>query len=380
MHFDKLETNATIAIAHRKVERVVNQLIRSYDAVASTLRIGGRKAPYDDLNYEFLGGPNDPLRKKHYDKSLRLLWKAEKEAPQLDFRDCTAREKVLRQNALSSMTPDETEAFEAIPLPAFKEFLNREYSAREKEAIVTILSAIGHGEAYAWMVSTDVLNLVKSTGARAALTMQVMEEAKHFVVLRELIRAFDVPIPRQSVWEYILMERVHKSEGLEKFFGMNVLIEGIALSIFGVMGTLPGLEILKKFHLDESRHTALPTNYFREFPPTKWEQQNPLRKARRLSLILPTLALVPALEEDFAELGIDVFDFGGSVIRKVSTLAERNGFYLPISKDQLLPLLDNLFNSYCQLTRTQHSPRSFTRSETSTGADMLAVEKDIFFS
>jgi hypothetical protein len=132
------------------------------------LHLGGRKGDYDDIHYEFNGGAKDQIRKKHYDKSLRLLWKAEENAPWLDFR----RDKI-----------------------------KAEYTPRERQAIVNVLSLIGHGEAYAWLVSTELLNEVKSTGARGALTMQVLEEAKHFVVLRELLQAFDCEIPRMSIYE-----------------------------------------------------------------------------------------------------------------------------------------------------------------------------------
>jgi hypothetical protein len=105
--------------------------------------------------------------------------------------------------------------------------------------------------------------------------MQVVEEAKHFVVLRELIQAFDVPVPRLSAWEYLLLEGSLKARGLDKFYAMNVVIETIALSIFGLLADKPGLEVLRLFHLDESRHTALPDNYFKEFPMTAWQRSNP---------------------------------------------------------------------------------------------------------
>ena len=101
---------------------------------------------------------------------------------------------------------------------------------------------------------------MKSTGARAALTLQVVEEAKHFVVLRELLQAFEVPIPRQSAWEYLFLEGVLGARGVERLYGMNVLVEGIALGLFGLLNHLPGLEVLRLFHLDESRHTGLPSN------------------------------------------------------------------------------------------------------------------------
>ena len=115
-----------------------------------------------------------------------------------------------------------------------------------------------------------------------------------------------------SIYEYLLLERGFKSKGVEKFFAMNVVVEGFALGLFGMMSTLPGLEILRLFHRDESRHTALPANYLKEFPLTKWQQRNPFAQARRLSLILPLVPAVALGEEDLAELGIDAFDFAGA--------------------------------------------------------------------
>ncbi|MBT6434289.1 MAG: hypothetical protein HOK97_19025 [Deltaproteobacteria bacterium] len=378
MGFDKRKVNARAAKANRVIEEASNRFVRSYHNAIENIGLEGRKAKYDDINYEFIGGAQDRMRKRHYDKSLRLLWKAENITPFLDFKDCTPQERLLQQHAVSAMNDSEKTQIERISLTEYKKFLDSQYTPKEKQAIVSILSAIGHGEAYAWLVSAELLSHVKSTGARAALTMQVLEEAKHFVVLRELLRAFDTPIPRLSIWEYILLEKVYKAEGLEKFFGMNVLIEGIALSVFGVMASFPGLEILRNFHLDESRHTALPGNYLREFPLTYWQKHSPIRKLKRLSMVLPSIALIPYLEEDFAELGIDAFDFGGSVVRKVTTLAERNGFYLPISNEQLMLSLDRLFNGYCSMTRSDHQECSFTQSETTRDPEALKVEDQVF--
>ncbi len=379
MQFNKLPVNERATKIIGDVERVVNHAVRGYDSLKSRLHIGGRKGNYDDANYEFIGGAKDRLRKQHYDKSLRLLWKAQQHAPWLDFRDATNAENQLRDMALRSLTDEEKAARDRMSMPAFKELLDREYTVRQKQAIVNILSAIGHGEAYAWLVSAALLNEVQSTGARGALTMQVLEEAKHFVVLRELLQAFDVPVPRQTAWEYLLLEGVYKSKGLNKFFGMNVIVETIALSLFGLMSTLPGLEVLRLFHLDEARHTALPGNYLREFPLTAWQRRSPLARASRLKLILPALALIPTLEEDMAELGLDAFEFGGSVVRKITTLAQRSGFDLPVDNDKLFALLNKLFNGYCKRTRAGHEWVDFLAAETTVGERELATEHEILF-
>lgn len=174
------------------------------------------------------------------------------------------------------------------------------------------------------------------------------------------------------------MESVAKADGLEKFFGMNVVVEGIALSLFGMLSHLPGLEVLRLFHLDESRHTGLPGNYLKEFPLTPWQSHNPVARARRLKIVLPALMLVPYLEKDLAVLGVDAFAMGGSILRKVGYLAERNGFYLPVPVDMLLLHLERLFNLYCSGTRPGHSYQPYMKMDTTRGERERAVEAEIF--
>ncbi len=378
VEFQKIEVSESAVRFNKRLEAVADRIFRGWDAAMGRLRLGGRAAPYDDYNFEFEGGSSDVLRKRHYDKSLRLLWKAESEVPWLPFRDASRLEKSLEEMAERGMSDTEKTARERLSLPQYRELLNREYTTEQKEAIVAILAAIGHGEAYAWIVSSQLLNVVKSTGARAALTMQVLEEAKHFVVLRELLLAFDVPIRRQCAWEYAFMESVVKAEGLEKFFGMNVVVEGIALSLFGMLSNLPGLEVLRLFHLDESRHTGLPGNYLKEFPLTNWQKHNPVARMRRLRIVMPALMLIPYLEKDLAVLGIDAFAFGGSVLRKVGHLAERNGFYLPVPVDGLLLLFERMFNAYCARTRPAHTYQAYMKMDTTRGERERAVEAEIF--
>ncbi|MBT3983559.1 MAG: ferritin-like domain-containing protein [Bacteriovoracaceae bacterium] len=376
--FKKLPKNQKVIENHEKIENIANTLVRSFDSIMGTIGLGGRKGNYDDYNYQFFGGEKDGLRKKHYDKSLKLLWKAQEHAPWSSFDDCTNGEVELIQLAKSSFNEEEKKEYQRISNSDYKDFLKKTYSLDERKAIANILALIGHGEAYAWMVSTEILNEVKSTGGRAALTAQVLEEAKHFVVLREIVRAFDVEIPRLSAWEYVLLERGFKSKGLEKFFAMNVVVEGFALNLFGMLSHLPGLEILRLFHLDESRHTALPTNYFKEFPMSFWEKHSPIRRIRRFSLILPALPVFVQIESDLAEIGVDGMEFGGSMARKVANLADKVGFHFPMSKDQFASLINLIFNAYCKTTREGHEHRDFMKSETTKGKKELAVEKEVF--
>jgi len=122
------------AVTHR-CERALNAYVRGRDRVLERLHLGGRKADYDDQAYEFVGGPADGLRKKHYDKSLRLLWKAQANAPWLDFRDASRDERTLMDQALRAMNDEEKEARKRLSLPEYKALLDREYSYEQKEAI-----------------------------------------------------------------------------------------------------------------------------------------------------------------------------------------------------------------------------------------------------
>lgn len=378
MEFQKLPVNRKATQLNLEIERLGNRIVRSYDDVLGRLHLGGRAAQYDDVHYEFIGGSGDTLRKKHYDKSLRLLWKGEAALPWSSFRDCNEYERELMELAEKNLSDEERSVRSRITSAEFKAHLDREYTLEQKRSIVAILSAIGHGEAYAWLVSASLLPEVKSTGAKAALTMQILEEAKHFVVMRELMHAFGVEIPRQSVWEYLLLEGALKAKGFDRFFGMNVLVESIALSIFGLFSTMPGLEVLRLFHLDESRHTALPANYFKEFPLSRWQKKSPVARMRRLKMALPALPLIMLLEADLAVLGIDAFDFAGSVMRKVTHLSERAGFLQPEEAAVQTRIFNQAFNAYCKATRPSHRYKNFLSSETTTGAAELAVEREAF--
>jgi hypothetical protein len=371
MSIHALPYNHKAAAVNRWIEARANGLFRAID------RARGRAANYDDERYEFVGGAGDGLRRKHYDKSLRLLWKAERAAPWSTFHDATALEREVGDEALRGMSAEERAVHERVTSESFRALLRESYTPAQRRALVKILSAIGHGEAYAWLVSASLMTEVKGTGARAALTMQVLEEAKHFVVLRELVQAFGEPVPRQSAWEYLLLEKTLRARGFDRFFGMNVLVETIALTIFGMLESLPGLDVLRLFHLDESRHTALPANYFKEHPAGD-SMNRALGRTRRLLMALPALPLVLYLEPELAELGIDAFDFAGSILRKVAILSVRAGFVDQPRADAQSAFFNALFNRYCELTRPAHAHRDYMAAETTKGEAAARVEKEVF--
>ena len=84
------------------------------------------------------------------------------------------------------------------------------------------------------------------------------------------------------------------------------------------------------------------------------------------------------MEPDLAELGIDSFEFGGSMGRKILILAQQAGFYMPMSPKQVSWLLNTIFNSYCKATRDEHETTDYLRSETTFGVRERRVEREVF--
>ena len=126
MELQKLTVNPRATQLNLEVERLGNRIVRSYDDVLGRLHLGGRAAKYDDVHYEFIGGSGDTLRKKHYDKSLRLLWKGEAALPWSSFRDCNEYERELMDLAEKHLSDEERALRSRITSHEFKGLRDRE--------------------------------------------------------------------------------------------------------------------------------------------------------------------------------------------------------------------------------------------------------------
>ncbi len=308
---------------------------------------------YDDRKACFIGGEMEQLTHRNYEKALSHLWKAEMVAPYLGFRDGSRADKVA--GASGTVVGDLTR--EGGPTPVVEtrdlvdvvrsEDVRREfassYSPAEREAIAQIMSLLAHGEAYALYTSATLLPIVQGTGAKVGMAMQVMEEAKHFMVLREMLRVLDEvkPLPASA---RMLFESIARKRYYHKLFGMNVVLESFATNLFSHFEDYPGLRhIMRPFHMDESRHCAFPQTYaaLGNIPD---HVTNDIKYQRaRVRMLLPAIPLVFDLKPHFEVLGMDTFAFFGRFLAKVDRLAERAGF--PVPGEPLLAV-NVLFNNY----------------------------------
>ena len=352
-------------------------------AVEKLARLPKRALPYDDRTATFTGGEMKKLTERNYEPALRRLWKAESIAPELEFHDANWDDIRAAESPADATMRDISAQRHAIASAEFERKLQENYTPRQRQALARLLSVILHGEAYALFVSASLLPVVRGTGAKLAMSTQVLEEAKHFIVMRELVERIDRIYP-QSVWDYVLLEGVLKAKPMNRLFGMNVVVESVAMNFFSTFATFPGLEnVLGLFHLDESRHSGFPQTYTQEAPLSFMERHSPARQFSRLWLITPLAGLLFDLEDDAAAVGIDIFEFGGKCVDKVFRLSERSGFYPLLNRKDAhrgYNLLINSYKKYFSNERDRYSgwidfmlDRTIQRD-----SEMKKIEEEIF--
>ena len=138
-------------------------------------------------------------------------------------------------------------------------------AGREGPAL-KLLSILLWGELAAWAISADLAERIDDVEAKMAATSQAHDEARHFYVLRDYLRALGRPVPRLGGIGRRLLVGILETRSLaHKLVGMQLLVESNALSIFrGLVEAEvePVLcELLPYYEKDEARHVGLGVMY-----------------------------------------------------------------------------------------------------------------------
>jgi hypothetical protein len=136
----------------------------------------------------------------------------------------------------------------------------------KKEAALKLLSILLWGELAAWAISADLAERIDDVEAKMAATSQAHDEARHFYVFRDYLRAVGEPVPRLGGIGRRLLVGILESESLvHKLVGMQLLVESNALAIFKGIADAdiePVLtELLPYYERDEARHVGLGVMY-----------------------------------------------------------------------------------------------------------------------
>ena len=135
-----------------------------------------------------------------------------------------------------------------------------------REPALKILSILMWGELAAWAISADLAERIVDIEAKMAATSQAHDEARHFYVLRDYLRATGYQVPHLGGIARRMLTGILDTENLvHKLVGMQLLVESNALGIFKGMRDAkvdPVLtELLPYYERDEARHVGLGVMY-----------------------------------------------------------------------------------------------------------------------
>jgi hypothetical protein len=180
----------------------------------------------------------------------------------------------------------------------------------KKESALRILSVLLWGELAAWAISADLAERIEDVEAKMAATSQAHDEARHFYVLRDYLRALGEPVPRLGgLGRQLLVSILETPSLVHKLIGMQLLTESNALAIFHSLVDVriePVLaDLLPYYEKDEARHVGLGVLYL----PRLLSRLSPLEVAGTIAFQLRSLlTLMTAgmtMHEHFRNLGIE---------------------------------------------------------------------------
>ena len=180
----------------------------------------------------------------------------------------------------------------------------------KKESALKVLSILLWGELAAWAISADLAERIDDVEAKMAATSQAHDEARHFYVLRDYLRALGEPVPRLGgIGRRLLLSILETPSLVHKLIGMQLLTESNALAIFrGLVDSKiePVLaELLPYYEKDEARHVGLGVMYL----PRLLRRLSRAETAGVVAFQLRSIAMLMSaginMHDHFRNLGID---------------------------------------------------------------------------
>jgi len=110
-----------------------------------------------------------------------------------------------------------------------------------------MISGLLHGEQGALSLCANLCNILVDPGAQEYASNQAREEARHVNAFARYIQArWGSPYPVAESLGSLLSELVHAPEVYKKLIGMQILVEGLAMSVFSAIHVLTNDPLLKR--------------------------------------------------------------------------------------------------------------------------------------
>jgi hypothetical protein len=176
-------------------------------------------------------------------------------------------------------------------------------------ALSKVFEIILWGELAAWKVSAELADELEPLEAKMAATAQAHDEARHFYVMYDYLKALGYTPSRIDPFSQRVLDVTLGARRLShKLLGMQLMLETIALTIFAEVRESrvePVLaDLLRYYEKDEARHVGLGT----QFLPTLLRRQRGWDAAEtmlfQLKLVFWATASLKAMEQDLHTIGI----------------------------------------------------------------------------
>ncbi|HEY8090867.1 MAG TPA: ferritin-like domain-containing protein [Polyangiaceae bacterium] len=221
----------------------------------------------------------------------------------------------------------------------------------KREALGHVFSVILWGELAAWNIAADLARALPDVDAKMAATGQVFDEARHFNVLRDYFTRARIKMPPLNPFgRRVLVKILEADSVLEKLYGMQLLVENLALAIFkrvAASNIEPVLtDLLAYVERDESRHVALGVMYLPKLLGEATSVERAKNWAFNVELFFLTIAGGVIMDPHFKALGIDHRELGATAQRLHEQVLKQ------MREDAGLPHGEHLRGAY-GLTRRQ---------------------------
>jgi hypothetical protein len=248
----------------------------------------------------------------------------------------------------------------AVNLPGEDPLDPGELSPVEVTAICRLFSQLYYGERGAQVISGQLCTMAPDNEAAKFLSSQCMDEARHVEVFERLLTRMDGIYPMNPFLNALLtdMKRTNKLE--EKLVGMNLLVEGLALSVFKfavkLFDTDPRYrsevghqvhESIRMILRDESRHVGFGMLYLPDLIRALPARRVRELEARQLVWMGLLFGSVRYHKRDAAIVGIPYVDILADILRDHEKRVQEMGVSGIVTGKQLaqyVPVIDEVLD------------------------------------
>ncbi|MBZ0122045.1 MAG: hypothetical protein K8H88_33935 [Sandaracinaceae bacterium] len=236
-------------------------------------------------------------------------------------------------------------------------------SPEERTAICRVFSQLYYGERGAQVISSQLCTMVQDNEAAKFLSTQAMDEARHVEVFEKMLLGIEQVYPMNPFLNALLTDMMRTRSLEEKLIGMNLLVEGLALTIFKFTVKLfdadpryhnaVGRAVYDSIQLilrDESRHVGFGMVYLPHLLQGLSRRRVREIQARQLAWMGLLFASVRYHKRDSERVGIPYLDILADILAEHQARVAEMGVEAIVTGEQLSKLIPSIDRAIDRVT------------------------------